>query len=123
MPNFMEFSTEQKRTFNDDHLEELYKILLRSEQVDYSTTFAVCLYIGDKNFLERVRNGEYRQIWQSMKKVVEIIHSSFPALSETNASAKQLETDIRHVEETTPDLLARQANYRAQWHLFDDSEV
>lgn len=123
MPNFMEYSTEQKRTFNDDRLEELYGTLLRSQQVDNSTAFAVCIYVGNKDFLDRVRNGEYRYIWQAMKKVCDVIRASFPALSETNTIAKQLEADIRHVEETTPDLLVRQAAYTAQWRLSDDAEA
>ena len=123
MPNFMEYSTEQKRTFNDDRLEELYRTLLRSEQVDNSTAFAVCMYVGDKDFLVRVKNGEYRYIWQAMKKVCDVIRASFPALSETNTIVKQLNTDIKHVEETTPDLLTKQASYRERWSLFDDAKA
>lgn len=116
MPNFMEYLTEQKRTFNDDRLEELYRLLLRSEQVDNSTAFTTCIYIGNKDFLERVKVGEYRYIWKSMTKANEVIRSSFPTLIETNTLARKLADDIEHVEETAPDLLKRQEAYTA-WIL------
>lgn len=113
MPDLINYQPSRK-TFNDDHLEELYGILLRSEQVSNSTAFAICLCLDDDEFLARVENGQHRNMWQRMENASEIIDSCFPILRKTNRYAIQLCDNIKRVKETIPDLLERQSAYLSQ---------